>query len=108
MRWRSGAAGPVVMVDTGATRTAVPLALAEQAGLEAEFAVESSTAGGVARGHSARADVVLEGGVRATALRVTVLPQLEAPLLGMDVLSKVRFSQHDGVLRIEAAPGSTR
>jgi aspartyl protease family protein len=34
---------------------------------------------------------------------VTVLPQLGAPLLGMDVLSKLHFSQQGGELRIEAA-----
>jgi aspartyl protease family protein len=46
---------------------------------------------------------VLQGGVRAERLRVAVLPQLASPLLGMDVLSKLRFTQSDGVLRLEAA-----
>lgn len=90
------------LVDTGATSTALPARLAEQAGLHAQGRVSSSTAGGVVSGHTARAEVVLEGGVRAQNLRVTVLPDLAAPLLGMDVLSKLRFVQHDGVLRIEA------
>lgn len=89
------------LVDTGATSTALPQALAERAGLEKGGAVVSSTAGGDALGYSARADVVLEGGVRADRLRVTVLPQLEAPLLGMDVLSKMRFTQSQGVLKFE-------
>ena len=31
-----------------------------------------------------------------------VLPQLESPLLGMDVLSRLRFSQQGGELRIQA------
>jgi aspartyl protease family protein len=96
------------LVDTGATTTAVPLALAKRAGLEADFAVESSTAGGRVSGHSARADLVLSGGVRATALRVTVLPALDAPLLGMDILSKMRFSQQGGVLRIEMPRGASQ
>lgn len=91
------------LVDTGATSTAVPLALARRAGLEPEAVVESSTAGGVVSGHTARADITLDGGVRATALRVTVLPRLQAPLLGMDVLSRMRFVQHAGVLRFEPA-----
>ena len=67
------------MVDTGATSTALPQALA------------------------ARADVTLEGGVQLQRLRVTVLPQLSHPLLGMDVLGKLHFSQRDGVLRLEPA-----
>ena len=36
------------LVDTGATRTALPQALAEQAQLQAEAPAQSSTAGGVA------------------------------------------------------------
>lgn len=90
------------LVDTGATGTALPQALADRAGLVAEGTLQSSTAGGVVRGTLARADVVLQGGVRADRLRVAVLPRLEAPLLGMDVLSKMRFTQSDGVLRLEA------
>jgi aspartyl protease family protein len=89
------------LVDTGATSTALPQALAERVGLVKEGRVVSSTAGGDAVGYSARADVVLDGGVRAERLRVTVLPKLEAPLLGMDVLSKMRFTQSQGVLRFE-------
>lgn len=89
------------LVDTGATRTALPQALAERAGLAPEGRVQSHTAGGTVQGWQARADLVLDGGVRAERLPVTVLPRLGAPLLGMDVLSKLRFSQTDGVLRLE-------
>ena len=89
------------LVDTGATRTALPGALAARLGLEAGAAVRSSTAGGVVQGYEASVDLVLEGGVRADRLRVTVLPDLRSPLLGMDVLSRLRFSQQDGVLRLE-------
>jgi aspartyl protease family protein len=91
------------LVDTGATGTAIPRDLAERAGLPVEGTLQSATAGGVVRGTLARADVVLQGGVRAERLRVAVLPQLASPLLGMDVLSKLRFTQSDGVLRLEAA-----
>ena len=91
------------LVDTGATSTAIPKALAEQAGLASEGTLQSSTAGGVVQGSIARADVALRGGVRVERLRVAVLPRLESPLLGMDLLSKMRFSQSGGVLRLEAA-----
>jgi aspartyl protease family protein len=89
------------LVDTGATGTALPLALAQQAGLELEGAVRSSTAGGVVEGRLARADVELQGGVVAERLRVAVLPRLSSPLLGMDVISKLRLTQSDGVLTLE-------
>ena len=91
------------LVDTGATATALPHALVERAGLQTFGSVQSSTAGGVVRGTLARADLTLLGGVRAERLIVAVLPRLESPLLGMDVLSKMRFTQSHGVLRLEAA-----
>jgi aspartyl protease family protein len=91
------------LVDTGATRTALPQGLADRLGLARGRAVRSSTAGGMATGWETRVDLELEGGLQARQLRVTVLPELGAPLLGMDVLSRLRFSQHDGVLRLEPA-----
>jgi aspartyl protease family protein len=89
------------LVDTGATSTALPLALAQQAGLTLEGSMRSSTAGGVIEGRIARADIALQGGIAADRLRVAVLPRLQAPLLGMDVISKLRLSQQDGVLTLE-------
>jgi aspartyl protease family protein len=104
--WRGTVNGVDVdfVIDTGATTTALPRAVAKQAGLRSEGSVVSSTAGGQVQGQVARADVVLEGGVQVRGLRVTMLQSLESPLLGMDVLSRLRWSQHGGVLRIEASP----
>lgn len=106
--WRGRVGGREVdfLVDTGATATALPQRLAEQLQLEPESRVRSSTAGGVVQGYIARVDIELEGGVHARRLPVTVLPSLERPLLGMDILSKMRFSQQSGVLRIEPATGT--
>jgi aspartyl protease family protein len=92
------------IVDTGATSTALPQRVAERAGIVAEGRMTSDTAGGAVEGRIARADIVLDGGVRAERLRVVVLPQLSVALLGMDLLSKMRFSQHGGTLRIEPQP----
>ncbi|KQV50226.1 hypothetical protein ASC95_12605 [Pelomonas sp. Root1217] len=92
------------LVDTGATTTALPQVLAERAGLKPLGAVRAHTAAGATRGFLARADVALEGGVRADKLMVTVLPDLAAPLLGMDVLGRLHFSQKPGELRITPEP----
>ncbi|WP_156391984.1 MULTISPECIES: TIGR02281 family clan AA aspartic protease [unclassified Roseateles] len=92
------------LVDTGATATALPQSLAERAGLKPLGAVRAQTAAGATRGFVARADVALEGGVRADKLMVTVLPDLAAPLLGMDVLGRLHFSQKPGELRITPEP----
>lgn len=87
------------LVDTGASRTALPPAVAGDA--PAIGVVRSATAGGVVQGEMVRVDLQLEGGVRVAQLPVAVLPDLTVPLLGMDVLSRLRFSQQGGVLRIE-------
>ena len=90
------------LVDTGATGTAIPLNLARELRLEVEGKARASTAGGTVVGDVARADLALQGGVRVERLRVVALPGLSgSPLLGMDVLGRLRWEQRDGVLRID-------
>ncbi len=95
------------MIDTGATGTAIPASLAHELQLEPIGSVRSNTAGGVVDGQLVRADLELQGGVRVQRLAIVALPQLnDSPLLGMDVLGKLRWQQSDAVLRIEL--GDTR
>lgn len=89
------------LVDTGATGTAIPAALARELGLAVVGSATSNTAGGVVQAQVVVGDVVLEGGLRAERLRMGALPELHAPLLGMDVLGKLRWQQSDGVMRVE-------
>jgi aspartyl protease family protein len=90
------------LVDTGATGTAIPAALARELRLESLGPVQSSTAGGVVSGQVVVADVTLQGGVSARALRVVALPGLDRhPLLGMDVLARLSWQQSEGRLRID-------
>jgi aspartyl protease family protein len=91
------------LVDTGATRSALPQALAEAAGLTPEGRVQSATAGGTVTGWVGRGTLQLQGGVRVDRLAITVLPALSSPLLGMDVLGRLTFSQDGGVLRLRPA-----
>ncbi len=88
------------LVDTGATGTAIPSALARELGLQTVGTLQSNTAGGVVNGQIVVADLQLRGGVRADRLRMAALPHLSAPLLGMDVLGRLRWQQDQGVLRI--------
>lgn len=93
------------LIDTGATGTAISTALARELRLPSSGAVQSSTAGGRVTGQMVRADVTLQGGVRAERLRLVALPDLDdRPLLGMDVLGRLRWQQRDGVLRIDLRP----
>jgi aspartyl protease family protein len=91
------------LIDTGATGTAMSQALARELRLETLGRVQSNTAGGVVTGDVVRADLALHGGVRIERLAITALAGLsERPLLGMDVLGKLRWQQRDGVLTIDA------
>ncbi len=89
------------LVDTGATGVAIPTALARELGLDAEGSSDAMTAGGAVRGEIVRADLSLQGGVRATRQRMVALPALESPLLGMAVLGRLPWQQRDGVLVVE-------
>ena len=89
------------LVDTGATGTAIPAALARELGLAAVGSVQSNTAGGVVRAQVVVGDVNLQGGLRAERLPMAALPDLHAPLLGMDVLGRLRWQQSEGVMRVE-------
>ena len=93
------------LIDTGATGTAISAALARKLDLQSIGQVQSSTAGGPVTGQVVRADVTLQGGVRAERLRLVALPQLaDRPLLGMDVLGRLHWQQRDGVMRIDLRP----
>jgi len=90
------------LVDTGASGTAIPGALARELHLKSLGNVSSSTAGGRVTGQLVSADIVLRGGVRVSGLHVAALPALgPSSLLGMDVLSRLNLRQRDGILRIE-------
>ena len=111
--WPGELAGPggqqavEFLVDTGATGTAIPLEMARALKLPQVGAVQSNTAGGVVQGQVVVADLVLQGGVRVQRLRLTALPDLSAPLLGMDVLGRLRWEQGQGVMKIRL-PDSDR
>jgi aspartyl protease family protein len=96
------------LVDTGASGTAIPAALARELGLQELGAVRSRTAGGVVDGIVVQGDLELQGGVRVERLRMVALPALAAPLLGMDVLGRLRWRQDGGVLHVELPGGAAR
>lgn len=89
------------LIDTGATSTAMSQAMSRQLSLESQQQVRSATAGGVVTGELVRANVVLQGGVRVERLAIVALAGLDdRPLLGMDVMGRLRWQQRDGVLSI--------
>ena len=95
------------LVDTGASGTAIPDALARDLGLPTFGSVRSNTAGGIVTGTVVVGHLELQGGVSAERLRMVALPGLAAPLLGMDVLGRLRWQQGEGTLRVHLQ-GATR
>jgi aspartyl protease family protein len=96
------------LVDTGATRTALPQSVARRADVAIHGSMRSETAGGQVRAEVGSARITLDGGITAERLTVAVLPALHTPLLGMDVLGRLRLTQSDGVLRIQPPPEGSR
>jgi aspartyl protease family protein len=96
------------LVDTGATRTALPQAVARRADVTITGSMRSETAGGQVRAEVGTAHIALDGGITAERLTVAVLPALHTPLLGMDVLGRLRLTQSDGVLRIQPPSETSR
>lgn len=93
------------LVDTGATGTAISATLARELELVPLGSVRSNTAGGSVTGQLMRADIELRGGIAVQRLRVVALTGLgDNPLLGMDVLGKLRWEQRGAVLRIQPDP----
>ena len=91
--------------DYGAFFSQISATLARELKLESLGTVQSNTAGGLVTGQVVSADVTLQGGVNAQRLRVVALPGLsDRPLLGMDVLGRLKWQQGDGVLRFELKP----
>ena len=95
------------LVDTGASGVAIPQSLAARLRLAPGETVRSSTAGGSVTGRVVRADLALQGGVRAERLPMVALPGLDQPLLGMDVLGRLHWQQREGALRIELGPAGS-
>ena len=106
--WPGRVAGRAVefVVDTGASSTAIPADMARELGLTTHGTVRSNTAGGMVDGALVRTDIELAGGVRVRRLTLVALPGLTSPLLGMDVLARLRWTQGAGALRVEQTPGA--
>lgn len=94
------------LVDSGASASALPLALARELQLPVVGRARMATASGVVEADVVTADLRLRGGLEAQRLRVAAMPGLATPLIGMDVLGRLHWQHRDGVLRIELGQGA--
>lgn len=94
---------PVVfLLDTGATQVAIPLAIAEQLGLQLQREVSVQTANGVATAYQTQLDSLTIGDIELRNVAATVVPGMNMSqiLLGMSALKQVEFSQRNQTLTI--------
>jgi aspartyl protease family protein len=93
------------LIDTGATQTAISQELSQQLELKSHGTVRSYTAGGEVSGQWVKATITLQGGWHIEQLSMVALPGLNSfqgrPLLGMNVLKNMTWTQQSGVLHIE-------
>ena len=88
-------------VDTGASHLSISTQDAEDYGVVGCLPGKSATANGVVDTCMATASAITFGGFSLNDVFVTVVPNLVGnPLLGMNILSKFKIEQINGVMRI--------
>lgn len=94
------------LLDTGATKVALPLALARELGLPLLPGGMSKTANGVVRTWRTRLDSVDVAGLTARDVRAVVMPNMPGDdvLLGMNYLKRFELIQRNDTLTLRA-PG---
>lgn len=90
------------LVDTGATRVAIPAVLAGQLGVPRGPASASQTAGGIVTTYLTRLDSVQLGGLHQTNVAGTIVPSMSGDyvLLGMSFLKHFSLQQSGDELLI--------
>ncbi len=91
------------MIDTGATGVAIPAELARRLGHESGPDVVSNTANGQTTGYAVRVARLAFGPFIADDLKVTALPALAQPLLGMSLLQSLEIRQTAAGLELRPA-----
>ena len=91
------------MIDTGATRVAVPEKLAKQAGLKFGMPVISQTAAGNVKSYQTIIPSLQIGTITLHNTHAVILDKLDQVLIGMTVLKRFKVIQFNGKMTIEAS-----
>lgn len=96
-----------LMIDSGASETAIPPNLAEIAGIKTDATRFElvDTAGGEVKALIGNADQLRLGPIRAEGLRVLVAPTFKGGVLGMNFLSQLKSWRVEGDQMVLIAPG---
>jgi aspartyl protease family protein len=89
------------MIDTGASSVAVPLQLAEQAGLDMGMPVTVQTDAGMETGYQTRIKTLTMGAFVLNDVRAVVLARLSGVLIGINVLGAFKITQHQRQMTLE-------
>ncbi len=88
------------LIDTGATTVTIPLELASAAGLHCQRMAAMQTANGVTQGCMATIQKLTFGHFTLSYVDATIVPNLNQPLLGMNVLKRFHIEQDGQQMRI--------
>jgi len=96
------------LLDTGATRVAIPESVALAAGLQRGNASRASTANGVITIYSTRVDELTLGNIVLEGVNASITTSMpgDTILLGMSALRQVEFSQRGDELTLRHFPES--
>jgi aspartyl protease family protein len=83
----------IFMIDTGASTTAIPADMARNAGMRAGQVTTYHTAGGKIEGSVTENNRVIVGIMPFEGMNVAVMPSLQRPLLGTNVLRHFQITQ---------------
>lgn len=89
------------VIDTGASAVTIPMGLANSAGLKCKQFGTMQTANGAAQACSASIQTLSFGGFTLRDVEAIVAPNLNQPLLGMNVLKRFHIEQTDEQMRLK-------
>ena len=88
------------VIDTGATIVALPLAVAVNAGVKCKSSALMQTGNGTTKGCTTTIQKLKFGHFTLHYVDAVVVPNLNQPLLGMNVLKQFRVEQDNGQMRL--------
>lgn len=88
------------VIDTGASSVVLPRSMAMLAGVYCKDQMLMQTVGGTASGCTSVVAKLKFGPFQINDVPVVIAPNLSQPLLGMNVLQRLRIEQNDGEMRI--------
>lgn|SRR5512135_1913309 len=88
------------VIDTGATYVTLPLATARSAGVKCEGRALMQTGNGATQACTATIQKLKFGQFTLHYVQAVIVPNLNQPLLGMNVLKQFRVEQDNGQMRL--------